>query len=95
MNDPTILIVPPQNLSAKDKRDLAKIGVVVIEMDNPQDARLIRASAEVSTTDMLAAAAQTIMESKSQTSTHAARFAELVCTLLVKPPSPPPQEEPR
>jgi hypothetical protein len=65
VSDPTILIVPPQNLSAKDKRELAKAGCIVIEMDDPQQARLIRAHAEISSTEMLAAAAKGLEQSSS------------------------------
>lgn len=80
MNDPTILIVPPQNLSAKDKRDLAKAGVIVLEMEDPTQARLIRAHAELSSTDLLGAAAEAI--SKDANSASRQLFAKAVCGLL-------------
>lgn len=79
-SEPTILIVPPQNLSAKDKRELAKAGCIVIEMDDPQQARLIRANAELSSTEMLAAAAKGLGESSSAREA----FAKAICALLIE-----------
>lgn len=89
MSEPTILIVPPQGITAADKRALAKIGVVVIEMDDPQQARLIRAQAELSTTDMLSAAATAILDAGKTSARTPAAFAEAICNLLIaaKPPA--------
>lgn len=92
MSDPTILIVPPQKLSAKDKRELVKAGVLVIEMDDPQQARLIRAHSELDSTDLLGAAAKAI----GQSSSAETAFAKAVCALLSKASerktTPPPAE---
>lgn len=80
MSDPVILIVPPQGLTARDKRELHKAGVIVIEMENPQEARLIRAHAEVSSTDLLGAAAKAISTDPNSGSRQT--FAKAVCALL-------------
>jgi hypothetical protein len=80
MSEPVILIVPPQGLEPEDKRNLAAIGVVVIEMDDPQKARLIRASAEVASSDMLGAACEAIRVAGD--STIKIKFAALVCAIF-------------
>jgi len=45
--------VKPGTVSEKDKIKLAKIGIVVIEHENPSELRLIRPSSELDNSDML------------------------------------------
>lgn len=56
MSDTTLFIAKPGILSAADKKELRKAGIICIEAANPDDFRFIRAEADMSCTDMLLAA---------------------------------------
>ncbi len=60
MSEPTILFVKPGAISGKDKAMLSKASVIVVEIDNPQDARLTRATVDVGHSDLLAIAMRAI-----------------------------------
>lgn len=62
MSDPVILFVKPKAISADDKASLKEAGVVVIEVANPHEVKLIRASSELSGGELLQAAAKAISE---------------------------------
>lgn len=62
--DPTIMFVKPSAISADDKAALQRAGVIVIEIENPQDAKLVRAGVELEAGTLLRAAAQAIMRSE-------------------------------
>lgn len=60
MIDTSLFIAKPGTLSAADKKELRKAGIVVIEAADPADFRFIRAEAEVSGSDMLFAAMEAL-----------------------------------
>lgn len=83
--EPTILIVPPQQLSEENRTALSAIGVVVIEMDDPSKARLLKQSAELSSSDMLHAAVKSIITTTKRSSTAAAmNFGEEMALALIE-----------
>lgn len=59
--EPMILPVRPGTLDAYDKGELRKIGVVVIEHENPEELRLLKPMMEVSGSALLAAALKALM----------------------------------
>lgn len=65
MNEPVILPVRPQTISAKDKAALRKAGVIVIEHENPEELRLLRPSSDVSSSDMLRCALEALADGSS------------------------------
>lgn len=80
MSDPAILFVKPRAISVKDKRVLQTAGIIVIEIENPQDAKFVRANAEISSTDMLLCATRTIKNSNSDY--IRAAFAKAICEAI-------------
>lgn len=76
--DPAILFVKPDAISAVDKATLQAAGVLVVEIDDPANAKFIRAAAEVESTEMLRIAAKAIHASEIATK----EFGELMCKLL-------------
>lgn len=56
MSDPAILFVKPKAISQRDKKTLQAAGVVVVEVDDVNNVKFVRANAELSTTEMLNAA---------------------------------------
>lgn len=62
MTDPTVMFVKPGAIAQRDKNTLRKAGVIVIEIENPQDAKFIRAGAEVSAGGLLVAAVGAIRD---------------------------------
>lgn len=65
MADTAILFVKPRAISAKDKKALQGSGVFVVEIDNPDNAKFVRANAELSTTEMLTVAMTAMKNSSS------------------------------
>ena len=63
--DPAILFAKPKAVSKADRAALKEAGVLVIELDDPQAAKLTRAHAEVDGTDLLRIACQSIHEANS------------------------------
>jgi len=61
--EPTIMFVRPGAITGDDKATLKGIGVVVIEIDNPQDVKLVRAGVELEAGALLNAAAKAIHKS--------------------------------
>ena len=64
MSDPAILFVKPKAISQRDKKALQAAGIFVIEVDDVNNVKFVRAYAEMSTTEMLQAAM--VAESQSQ-----------------------------
>jgi len=58
------MFVRPDAISADDKATLRDVGVIVIEIENPQDAKLIRAGTEIEAGDLLNAAAKAVQASE-------------------------------
>ena len=63
-SEPTIMFVKPAAISAEDKITLRDAGVIVIEIDDPQDAKLVRAGTELETGALLNAAAEAVSVSE-------------------------------
>jgi hypothetical protein len=82
VNDPAILFVKPKAISQSDKKMLQQAGILVVEIDNPADAKFIRANSELSSTEMLAAAAKAMTESQYGGEVRKA-FATAVCEALL------------
>jgi hypothetical protein len=60
MNDPVILFVKPGSVSKGDLGRLWQVGVCVVQVESPSEVKLMRANAEISTTEMLSCAAKAI-----------------------------------
>lgn len=82
MSDPAILFVKPKAISQSDKKMLQQAGILIVEIDNPADAKFIRANSELSSTEMLAAAAKAMTESQYGGEVRKA-FATAVCETLL------------
>jgi hypothetical protein len=81
MKDPTILFVKPKAISSKDKIACAKVGVLVVEIDNPAEAKFVRAGFELDAGAILNAAAQAIAENSS-TKPAADGFGRAMCAAI-------------
>lgn len=80
MTEPSILFVKPGAVKSSDKGRLSKLGVCVVEIEHPTDAKLITPSRELSHSALLAAAAAAIIEGASgQTQTA---FARSICAAI-------------
>lgn len=77
MSDPAILFVKPKAISARDKKMLAGAGVLIVEIDDPQSAKFVRPSADISGSDMLALACKVIHSQSSSAARE--NFAKLIC----------------
>lgn len=60
--DPPILFVKPGAIQKRDKSALSKAGVIVVEVDDPNAIKFVRAGAEISTTEMLCLAAKALLD---------------------------------
>ncbi len=63
--DPTIMFVKPSAISADDKSTLRDAGVIVIEIDDPQSAKLVRAGVELDVGTLLNCAASAIQKTSA------------------------------
>jgi len=91
--DPTILFVKPGAISSDDKTALSGAGVIVVEIENPQDVKFVRAGAELSSTELLSAAASAIAIGTTLNSGNEIKraFASYVCAAIAaKHPLPEP-----
>lgn len=75
MSEIAILPVVPGSLSKADKAALRKAGVVVLEHADPSSLRLIRPTAELDSSDMLACAMKALQSSKGSSGGDAQRIA--------------------
>lgn len=53
MTDPTILFVKPKAISNADKKALKSAGVIVVEVEDPQAVKFVRAGTELSASALL------------------------------------------
>lgn len=83
MSDPTILFVKPKAISQRDKKALQGAGVVVVEVEDPQSVRLLKANTELDGSAILRAAAKAISESGYQTDVKSA-FGKALCAALLQ-----------
>lgn len=82
MNDPVILFVKPKAISNESKVALLDAGVVVVEIESPAEVKLVRAGAEISSSDMLGAVAQAIAGSSHEG--VRILFANAICAAIIK-----------
>ena len=82
--DPAILFVKPQAISVSDKRALQRAGVVVVEVNDVDDVKFVRAHAELSSSELLACAARAIHDIQDGDfgSNVKKAFANAVCAAL-------------
>ena len=80
MSDPVILFVKPKAISAEDKKALQRARVIVVEIANVADAKLIRANTELPSTSLLRCAASAI--AKAQYEEVRQLFAKAVCAAI-------------
>jgi hypothetical protein len=79
MTDPVILFVKPKAISAKDKKALQAAGVIVVEVDDVANVKLVRAHAELTGGGLLIAAAKAI---QGYSSGVQADFGKAVCAAI-------------
>ena len=63
MNDPVILFCKPGAVQPDDKVVLQAAGVLVVEIENPQDVKLTRAHSEIDGSELLTLACRAIRAS--------------------------------
>ena len=80
--DPSILFVKPKAISLRDKKALKEAGVIVIEIDDPDSARLVKAGVEIEGGALLRAAADAIMNASITTGTPRELFGKAVCAAI-------------
>lgn len=83
MSDPAILFVKPQSINADDKDALKVAGVIVVEIDDPSSARLVRACADISSSALLRAAVDAIRAHSSMTESVRSLFGNAVCAAII------------
>ena len=81
MSEPTILFVKPKAISARDKKALQGAGVIVVEVEDPQAVKLVRAGYELPNGGLLVAAMQAMQNSGSILTWQ--RFGEAVGTAIL------------
>lgn len=63
MKDPSILFVKPKAISNADKKSLTAAGIVVVEVEDPQAVKFVRAATEISHSALLVAAMDAMLKS--------------------------------
>ncbi|ULQ45835.1 hypothetical protein JN531_012065 [Flagellatimonas centrodinii] len=84
--EPNLLPVKPGTLSPQDRETLREAGVIVIEHEHPEELRLLRASTELSASEMLECAAKALLHHGDHYNRgHDQRqmFAKLLCEAIV------------
>jgi hypothetical protein len=81
-NDPSILFVKPKSVSQADKKALRQAGVVIVEIDDPQSVKFIKASAEIDGSELLNAAIKAINEHNHTTASVKALFGRAICAAI-------------
>lgn len=82
MSEPTVLFVKPKTISAADRVRLSKIGVTVIETDDPSSCKLVRPVPELAGGEILRAAARTLLHASSDY--VRSTFAKNICDAILK-----------
>jgi hypothetical protein len=79
-----VLIVPPNTVDTKSRRDLKRAGVIVIETSEPEKCRFLRAGEELSGSDLLWAALSALQSGGSYTGSNEQRvaFTKLIFQLI-------------
>ena len=86
MSDPAILFIKPKAITAKDKKALQTIGVVVVEVEDPHAVNFVRPHADLNGSELLACAAEAM--SKNTWSDESKKyFGGAICkAILAKQP---------
>lgn len=82
MSDPTILFVKPKAISSKDKKTLQAAGVIVVEIDDPASAKLVKAGTELDGGAILRAAASAIRNAGLNTGSARELFGKAMCAAI-------------
>lgn len=77
-SEPTIMFVRPGAVSADDKTTLHGAGIIVIEIDDPQAVKLVRAGVELEAGAMLNAAARAVRASEYSQRAFGVAVAEAI-----------------
>jgi dihydroxyacid dehydratase/phosphogluconate dehydratase len=80
MSEPSILFVRPKAISQRDKKLLREAGILIVEIDDPKNAKFIRAHSELTGSEMLKAALWAINQGGS-TNTKLA-FSNAICAAI-------------
>jgi hypothetical protein len=83
MSDASVLFVKPQAISDRDKRRLERNGIVVVEIEDPDAVKLVKAGYELSHSDLLAAAARALKPNNSS-SHHTLIFGDAVAEMILQ-----------
>jgi hypothetical protein len=78
VTDPTILFVKPKAISTNDKKALQAAGVIVVEVDDVANVKLVKANAELSGSALLVAASTVIGKSDCISQ----QFGRAVCAAI-------------
>lgn len=81
MRDPAILFVKPQAISQRDKKMLQGAGILIVEINDPQNAKFIRARTEIFGGEMLTIACSVIGNNSSAMVREA--FAKAICDAVI------------
>ena len=87
MSDPAILFVKPKAISLSDKKMLRTAGVLIVEIENPDEVKFIRAHSELSTTELLTAAAKAMTTAAFSDEVRKA-FGRAVCEAVLAKATP-------
>lgn len=91
MSDPAILFVKPKAISQRDKKMLQQAGVLIVETENPDEVKFVRAHTELSSTELLSAAAKAMTIGSWGEEVRKA-FGRAVCEALLAKSAPPTNE---
>ncbi len=79
MNDPVIMFCKPDAVKQGDKLILQAAGVLVVEIENPQDVKLTRARAELDGSELLTLACKAVLTSDAATK----KFGEALTRAMI------------
>jgi hypothetical protein len=85
MSEPTLLVTKLGQLDDADRAMLREAGIIVLEVQRPEEVRFIRPHAELGTSDLLRAAMVAIKAASFSTQSD---FAEAVAKAILDKPQP-------
>lgn len=69
-NEICLLPIKPGVLDSYDKQELKKVGIIVLEVENPEEIKLIRPTIELSANQLTRSAIEALMELCDGSLTH-------------------------
>lgn len=85
MSEPSVLFVRPNTVSDATMQRCADANIIVIEIDDPANAKFVRAGTEMSSSAMLGAAMKAMVETKGTTTEAMMRkFAEAIAGAVLR-----------